>query len=249
MKPDRSKLSPDQLDKLDAWQASQDQLQTLQDIATMTQEVIGLMDEGKKTGAKTTGDMGALLLDIRESLDALKAKEAPAVPDFAKPVVEAVSKLQTALSAQIKAIELKPVIDAPQVNVSPASVDLKGVERALGTLPEAFNKAIKLIPKTVVPKTDFSPLLKAWEGISEQLLSIETGVRMKPQPGTMKVTNTDGSDIRIPSIWREYDGVQFTNADSNGNYQTITFSKGLGLVGTLTLTYDGSSNPTSIARS
>jgi hypothetical protein len=48
-----------------------------------------------------------------------------------------------------------------------------------------------------------------------------------------------------------YDYVGFTNADSNGNYQTLTFKSG-GSGGTtartLSLTFDGSNNVTSITR-
>ena len=54
-----------------------------------------------------------------------------------------------------------------------------------------------------------------------------------------------------PLIDQSYDYVGFTNADANGNYQTITFKSG-GSAGTtartLTLAYDTSSNVTSITR-
>jgi hypothetical protein len=49
-----------------------------------------------------------------------------------------------------------------------------------------------------------------------------------------------------------YDYLGFSNADSNGNYQTLSFKSG-GSGGstqrTLTLAFDGSSNVTSITRS
>jgi hypothetical protein len=46
-----------------------------------------------------------------------------------------------------------------------------------------------------------------------------------------------------------YDAVAFSNADGNGNYQTITYSLNGSTARTLTLTFDGSSNVTSIAKS
>ena len=49
-----------------------------------------------------------------------------------------------------------------------------------------------------------------------------------------------------------YDYVGFSNADGNGNYQTIVYKSGGSggtTVRTLTLTYDASSNVTSITRS
>lgn len=187
---DRARLTSEQQAQLETYQHNTTQLQILEDIAKMTHEVINVLDD-----KKGMDKVGVLLVDIRESLGALNAKEALETPDFAKPVVEAVSRLEKALSASIKAIDVKPnvTLDAPQVNVSPPSVDLKGVERAVAEIPKAFEQAIKLIPKT--PEADFSPLLKVWEGISEQLVSIESATRLKPIPGTMKVTNPDGSKI------------------------------------------------------
>lgn len=176
------------------------QLQVLSDVAMMLQEMLGLMDDTKKADEKSVNDLGALLVDIRESLVTLKDKEDPKTPDFAKPVVIAVEKLSREISNQIAKIDVKPefkpniAVDAPQVNVRPPGVDLKGVEKVLKEeVPKAFEQAIKGIPK--VPKPDYSALLKAWEGISEQLVSIENATRMKPQPGVIKVTNADGSAV------------------------------------------------------
>lgn len=182
-------LTPEQRDKLESYQQMQQQLQTLQDIADISQELLNVLDSQTKSQAKNGEGHGALLTDMRETLQALKARKDPEFPDHAKPVVEAVAKLEKALTASIKAIDVKPVIDAPQVNVSPPHVDLKGVEKAVGEIPKAFAEAIKLIPKVELPATDNSELLAAWEGISEQLLSIENATRMKPLPGSIAVSN------------------------------------------------------------
>lgn len=190
-KINRAKLTEEQRAKLEQYQQAETQLQTLEDIAKMTQEIINIVDD-----SGNVDKLGTLLIDIRETLGGLRDKEAPETPDYAKPVVDAVSKLEKALSASIKGIDVKPQIkvDAPAVNVSPPSVDLKGVEKALKTdMPKAFKDALALIPKPEKP--DFKPLLSAWEGISEQLESIENATRAKPLPGSMKVTNPDGSVI------------------------------------------------------
>lgn len=214
--PDPTKLTEEQRQALETYQQREDQLQALEDIAKMTQEVVNILDDQKKD--KSVDNLGVLLTDIRESLSALKDKEAPETPDYAKPVVEAVSKLEKALSASIKAISFKPEIkvDAPAVNVSPPGVDLKGVERALGNLPNAFEQAIKLIPKTEIPEQDFTPLLSAWEGISEQLASIDTASRMKPVfPTQLKVVNPDGSSIGSLSGSSYYESFTDTTTDVN----------------------------------
>ena len=214
--PDPTKLTEEQRQALETYQQREDQLQALEDIAKMTQEVVNILDDQKKD--KSVDNLGVLLTDIRESLSALKDKEAPETPDYAKPVVEAVSKLEKALSASIKAINFKPAIkvDAPAVNVAPPNVDLKGVEKALGNLPKAFEQAIKLIPKAEIPEQDFTPLLSAWEGISEQLQSIDTASRMKPVfPTQLKVVNPDGSSIGSLSGSSYYESYTDTTTDVN----------------------------------
>jgi hypothetical protein len=193
-------LTPDQRDKLDAYHASQKQIATLTDIADMVQEITTQLDdreEGKQ--------LGALLVDIRESVNALSAKEAPESPDYAKPVVEAVSKLEKALSAAIKAIDVKPVLNAPQVNVPPPRIDLKGIEQALKSdIPKAFNAAIKAIPKVELPENDDKPILDKLGLMLEWLESIDTASRMKPQaPNVLKVTNADGSAIGSTEVFTE----------------------------------------------
>jgi hypothetical protein len=55
-----------------------------------------------------------------------------------------------------------------------------------------------------------------------------------------------------PLVDKPYDYLGLSNADGNGNYQTLKFyigGSGGTLQRTLTLTYDGTSNVTSITRS
>jgi hypothetical protein len=186
-------LTEEQRTALENYEAQQKQLTILQDIADMTQDMLMEGDKEKKSTQKAVDDMGALLMDIRESLKSLNSKETPESPDFAKPVVEAVAKLEKALGK----IEVKPsvTVSAPHVNVP--KLDLTEFNKVLKTeMPKAFDAAIKGLKIPEVPKTDNSELLKAWEGISEQLVSIEHATRLKPQmPTTLKVTNVDGSAI------------------------------------------------------
>lgn len=200
------------LTKIEANSPVNQQLQQIRDIATMVQEIITLIDDGKATSTKTVSDLGALLMDIRETLSSLDKKELPESPDYAKPVVEAVSKLEKALTNALNSVDVKPVfkpnisVDAPQVSVNAPEVDLTGVEKVIkNDLTKAFKEAIKLIPKTEIPETDFQPLLDVWQGISEQLLSIETATRMKPQPGNMKssqlgVWNVGTTTVNEPKV-------------------------------------------------
>lgn len=181
-------LTEEQRDKLEAYQAQQKQLTVLQDIADMTQDMVMESDKSKKFTQKAVEDMGALLVDMRESLDALKDKKAPEAPDYAKPVVEAVAKLEKALAA----IEVKPSVTVSTPDVRVPAVDISPITKILKEeMPKAFEKAIGLMPKVEIPETDNSELLAAWEGISEQLVSIENATRMKPLPGSMTISNLD----------------------------------------------------------
>lgn len=183
------KLTPEQRDKLDTYYQTQDQLKTLQDLADMTHELVNLATDTKENTGKLEA-LGAIFTDAREQLVKLNEKTAPEAPDYAKPIVAALYKLETTFKAQ-KAPEVN--VEAPNVTV--AAPDFTEFNKALEDLPIAFKEAIKLIKIPAVPQTDFTPMLQAWEGISAQLDSIDTATRMKPLPGSMKVTNPDGSLI------------------------------------------------------
>jgi hypothetical protein len=183
-KLNRKTLTAEQLAQLEAYEATQQQLTTLSDIADMVQEITTQLDD-KQTDEK----MGALLVDIRESLKSLNDKEAPEPPDYAKPVVDSLGKLEKALTGALRAIDVKPNVNVAAPNVTTPPIDTSKIESAVKDIPKAFEKAIKLINIPKVPKTDFKPLLTAWEGISEQLVSIENATRMKPQMGSIKVSN------------------------------------------------------------
>jgi len=209
-KINKATLTPEQRDKLEQYQQAETQLQTLEDIAKMTQEIINIVDD-----SGNVDKIGTLLIDIRETLGGLRDKEAPETPDYAKPVVDAVSKLEKALSASIKGIDVKPQIkvDAPAVNVSPPSVDLKGVEKAVDKLSGSFKDAIKLIK---IPENDDSALTEIMSNVLDQLSSIDTGVRTKPQtPNTIKVTNPDGSSIGSLAGSTYYQSFNDTTTDTN----------------------------------
>lgn len=231
-KIDERKLTPEQRDKLEAYQQTEKQLETLSDIADIIQELLQVTESDKKKDEKVISDLGALLMDIRESIKSLD-KEVEA-PDFAKPVVAAVEKLSKAVAK----LELKPNIkvDAPQVNVEPASisVDLKGIEKILkNDISKAFKDAISLIPVPEAP--DNSELLVAWEGISEQLLSIENATRMKPLPGSMTISNMPFT----PGVDANYLDVQQTSSTMETYLFKLGGSTG-SVVRTIVVTYTDS---------
>lgn len=208
-----AKLTPEQRDKLEAYQQAQQQLTTINDIASMTQEVVNILDDQKKD--KKVDNLGVLLTDIRESLATIKSKKDPETPDFSKPTVEAVKELQKELTKAISKIDTKPQIKvgAPAVNVSPPSVDLKGVEKAVSKLSDSFKDAIKGIK---IPENDDSALTAILSDVLDQLSSIDAGVRTKPQaPTTIKVTNPDGSSIGSLSGSTYYQSFNDTTTDTN----------------------------------
>lgn len=61
-------------------------------------------------------------------------------------------------------------------------------------------------------------------------------------------TNFAWQRLPMPLIDAPYDNIHFSNADINGNYQTVVFKNGSATVRTLTLAFDGSSNVTDLTR-
>lgn len=180
------------------------QLAELKKISETMSKVVSTLDNQISKGEMAKGDIAELLFEIRDGIDAVSSQETPETPDYAKPVVEAVSKLEKALSASIKGIDVKPSVNvpAPNVNVSAPTIDLKGIEKVLKSdLPKAFNEAIANIPEA--PESDYT---EKFDAILEQLQSIDTGTRMKPLPASsMKVTNMDGSAISGAIKTKRYD--------------------------------------------
>lgn len=220
-KIDRSKLSASQLAELENWERGEKQLQTLQDIADMSQELVNLMDDLKKN--QDVKKVGTILLDMKKVAEALRDKKDPEQLDYSRPIVKAVTDLDKAFAKHLKALDLKPNIkvDAPKVEAP----DLSGIEDAIAQMPQAFEKAIKLIPKPVIPKTDNKPLLEAWERISDQLESLENVTRMKTQaPTTMKVTNPDGSSIG--SLTDSTYSASAVDAASSGDNTIVAITNG-----------------------
>src|SRR5688572_20040513 len=87
---DKTKLTPEQRDKLDKWQQDVKQLQTLEDIAAMAQEMLGIMDDNQKNpGRKTliidhvTGDdFVKILKNMQEAIMEFKGQKEPEMPDY-----------------------------------------------------------------------------------------------------------------------------------------------------------------------
>lgn len=176
-KIDRTKLSVDELAKLEQYEFNLKLVKRFKDIQGILEEVAGTLADSEDTSKEAIDKFGALLTDMRESLSSLNAKEAPESPDYAKPVVEELKKLEKALKDSIKGLDVKPNVNiaAPEVKVEP-KIDLSGVEKVLKDMPGAFEQAIKLIPEAKV--IDYSD---QWEQMFEKLESIDVGTRMKPQ--------------------------------------------------------------------
>jgi hypothetical protein len=201
-KPDYSKLPDDLKAKLLKWEANNPankQVQLLTDIADLTQEMLTAMDDERKGSNKAIEHFGSLLVDMREQLTALNAKEAPETPDNSKPVIDAISKLEKALTAQKAPVVNVAKADAPVVNVDVPNItiDNKEISKILKTdLPKAFNEAVRGI---VIPENDDSQLLEAVSELAQKLDSIDTGVRLKPQaPNTIGITGVTVSNGAIP---------------------------------------------------
>jgi hypothetical protein len=240
-------LTDEQRDKLDNYEHNKKQLEKLQDITDITQDLSYQFD--KLIENKDLTDIGALLLDMRESLDSIKNKEDVEFPNFTKPVTDAFTKLELSIGRALKEVAKQPEIhvDAPPVNVSAPSVDLKGIEKLLkGEIPKAFKEAIAQIPKTEMPAYP-----DRWDEVLKWLQDIDTGTRMKPLPGKMNVTNPDGTPVSPALINVAFDTIQITSYNSNNDPLIVVYRTGGAagtIVATLTITYDVDFNITEVVR-
>lgn len=204
MDPKNQKLSslpPETLKKLleiEKRKPENQQVQLLSDIAMMVQELLSVADETKADSAEQMRALGAVLTDAREQLVTMNSKETPESPDFAKPVVDAISKLEEAINK----IDTKPVLnipkaDAPIVNVDApkVTVDTKEIARMLKEdIPSAFREAIAMIPATEIPES-----VDRWDEVIDWLRSIDSASRKKPEaPTQLKVVNVDGTAVNTP---------------------------------------------------
>lgn len=217
--PDTTKLTAEQRDKLDLYNMSKTQGDALQ---ALEQKMASFTPEMQMK----ISNLADLKQDLTPILDALKALEAKEQPDTTSAIVDAVGKLEKALGA----IDFKPSftpevkVDAPQVNVTAPKVNLTGVEKAVKDVSSAVKDAIAQIPTVDVPETDFTPLLEKLDLVLEQLADIDKGVRTKPQPGTMKVTNTDGTPIQTGLI---PDEIMYGSIMSNGGTVVMPVVNGM----------------------
>lgn len=243
-------LPPELIEKMKGWEANKPEYKTvrsLEDITTMVQEISTNIDDRFKNSKDYDKDLSAVLLDIRESLGVIKNKKAKDVPNYAKPVLEGFRTLEKALTASIDKIDMNPSykpeihVASPEVIVKDTKIDTKGLEKIVSSIPTAFDKAVKGIPKVDIPKTDFSPLVNLLSELSEKLDSIDTATRMKPQsPSSIRVNNL--SEIlpidENPDIHLTYTGGLVTGISKTED--SITKS--------LTLSYDVNGQITDVTR-
>lgn len=210
MNIDSTKLTAEQRDKLDLYNMAKEQADTIKSLQQK-------MDNFTPEMQMKISNLADLKQDLTPILDALKGLADKEQPDSTTPIVEAVDRLQKALGA----IDFKPSfkpevkVDAPTVTVSAPPVDLSGVEKAVKDVSQALKEAIASIPAVEIPETDFSPLLDKLDTVLKQLSDIDTGVRLKPEPGTMKVTHPDGTTIGSTVIPDELAFASFVAAGDN----------------------------------
>jgi len=239
-----NEYSPEFIKKIQEFEKKQPvnrQLQYLSDIADMVQELLSVADSTKKDNASTLKQIGMVLDDSRKQLMAIKDKKDPEAPDFGS-LIQAVDNAKTAISQEVAKIDIKPLVNitapnvdipAPNVNVAAPKIDLSKIDKAITSVPVAFAKAIKDIPQPQIP--DYSELL---EEIRDWLKSIDHTSRKKPLPGTMRVTNSDGTPISINSIIpSRYDYIGFTY--TGDRLDQLQFKYLGNLVSTIALGYTG----------
>lgn len=147
------------------------------------EDLIMAVDELRSTSADKTED-GQMFEQVCSELRNVQT----AIADANKAVLKG-DKSQTIVSA-VKALEkaVKGLEMAPVVNVAPADVDLSGIEQAIAEIPSKI-----VIPKTVIPKPDYSALEEAVKAVQASIDNLVFPVAEFPT--TVTVKNPDGSSI------------------------------------------------------
>ena len=230
-KIDESKLTPEQRDQLESYNNTKKQLRHLEDTADIAQEILMTLDSEKKRGEK----------------------EDPESPDISKPIVEVLNKLQESFDG----FKVNPEVKVSVPDIKVPEPDLAEFKKIVKTeLPKAFEKAIKLIPKVEIPKTDHSDLLKAWEGISEQLVSIGStinsgsgkttdayGIQAISDDGTYKYFFFENDDTNHYVMRKNLTTKVFSYTKGTGSYTTVYQSAILGPSGSPTWGTRGATFP------
>lgn len=233
---DYSKLDPALQEKIKKWQQESvpnKQLQTLEDLADMSQELINILDEQKKSGEKNVKELGATLLDIRDKLGSLDSKEAPEMPDYAKPIIKAIGDMQKALEASIKAIEVKPDVKVSVPDIAAPEVpevDLSELEKIVKVeIPKAFEKAVKAIPTTPAVKLDplENVIRETHQEMMNMLESIDTASRMKPQFPVSQLNSMKTTLESIDAKTASSSTVYLTKIDNTTTANVIYIGKAL----------------------
>jgi len=211
----------------------------------------------------------AVLNEVRDAISKLPTEfpEAPELPEAPEPIESVdVTNLE----------DLKPYFDEvvnavsqitsnmtfdPKIDVKPADVIVNEKEVDLKPLVKAMEAVKKSVDSIQTPVFDTSNLMAGLKAVKDTINNLTF-----PSPNyilpfkdstTGKATQVIlDSDSALPIGGLlggvSYDYVGMSNADGNGNYQTIVYKRGGSsgtTVRTLTYTYDASNNVTSITRS
>lgn len=214
-------LPKELIDKLEKWDKQKPlnrQVRAAEDTADMIQQMLDILERSDKGTDLFRKQASPILVDVREKLQEIASKESPKQDN--KDIIKALENVEKTLKKIEVKPEFKPTIkvDTPEVNISPPSVDLKGIEKILRSeLPKAFAEAISKIPETEIPNTDFQPLVDQYQGMNEILSSIDTAVRIRPEFPTNMTVKTGSTPVETTET--TYDVLIATDSvDSNIQY-------------------------------
>lgn len=186
MKPkiDYSSLTEDQRRALELDSHNKKQIEVLTDVADITQELLGVTEDGTKKQGEQLEHLGVLMVAVKEELEKLSQHEDPELPDFSKPLIPVFEKMQKSIDK----LETQVNVEAPNVTLeAPDFSELTDIIKK--DLPKAFKAAVGEITIPEHTPTDLDPLLEKLGEVTEWLESIDHASRMKPTfPNTMTVT-------------------------------------------------------------
>lgn len=260
------------VDYLDNQVSKTEVVNQLQDIGTpdalKVVEAVDSLHETLRTHENT--DLSEITGVMRELLAEAKQipKDNPEIPetkvfDYTKQfsgLENAVKSVEQVVKEQ-KLVAEAPIVNVPETNVNVEAPDLKPLQSSIKDVVEAVKDIV--IPEYKTDNKEVEKLLKNSNKLLKELIDKPIsrggggGGRATPYQDSSSipafVTLTSTGDVPVMPfnslIHKRHDELAASNADANGNYQTLSFKSAGITVQTLSLVFDGSNNVTSITSS
>lgn len=219
--------------------------------------------------SEVTAVLRQLLSEAKQIPKSHNKIDIPEPKDYSRRFDELANTVK-AVEAAVKAQQIKvdaPIVNVPETQVTVEAVDLKPIETSIDKGSKDVVKAVKGLK---LPELNTDPLEKLLKKTNKLLSELPELMPSGGGGGGLSWVTTDTNGIPVPIQLTaenkvpvegtislsptglmpfEFDDIQFTDADANGNYQTATVQLNGVTQTVLTFSFDDSSKLTGVSRS